>query len=129
MVEMKPKNQSNEDTESIALKLVNLENSGLFRKKWTENTTSTRSEHFGEINIFSQIAYAAKSSMAIFFNKSKILWITQAVIDAIKQWFSNCGTRTTLGTRRPSRWYAIRLISYFSSQKIYLQLYISFVSC
>jgi len=24
----------------------------------------------------------------------------------LKQWFPNCGTRTTSGTRRPSRWYA-----------------------
>jgi len=33
------------------------------------------------------------------------------------QWFSNCGTRTTSGTRRPSRWYAKRPTFCFSSQK------------
>jgi len=25
------------------------------------------------------------------------------MLDPLKQWFSNCGTRTTSGTRRPSR--------------------------
>ena len=33
------------------------------------------------------------------------------------QWFSNCGTRTTSGTRRPSGWYAKRPAFCFSSQK------------
>jgi len=45
-----------------------------------------------------------------------LLWI------ALEQWFSNCGTRTTSGTRRPSRWYAKRPTFCFSSQKIYSQL-------
>jgi len=35
----------------------------------------------------------------------------------LKQWFSNCGTRTTSGTRRPSGWYAKRPAFCFSSQK------------
>ena len=40
----------------------------------------------------------------------------------LDQWFSNCGTRTTSGTRRPSTWYAKRPTFCFSSQKIYSQL-------
>ena len=43
----------------------------------------------------------------------------------LEQWFSNCGTRTTSGTRRPSKWYANRPTFCFSSQKIYSQLYLS----
>ena len=38
------------------------------------------------------------------------------------KWFSNCGTRTTSGTRRPSRWYANRPTFCFSSRKIYSHL-------
>jgi len=34
----------------------------------------------------------------------------------IKQWFPNCGTRTSSGTRRPSRWYTNRPTFCFSSQ-------------
>jgi len=40
----------------------------------------------------------------------------------LDQWFSNCGTHTTSGTRRPSRWYTNRPTFCFSSQKIYSQL-------
>jgi len=42
--------------------------------------------------------------------------------ETLVQWFSNCGRRTTSGTRRPSRWYAKRPTFCFSSQKIYSQL-------
>jgi len=40
----------------------------------------------------------------------------------LAQWFSNCGTRTTSGTRRSLGWYAKRPTFCFSSQKIYSQL-------
>ena len=43
----------------------------------------------------------------------------------LRQWFSNCGTRTSSGTRRPSKWYTNRPAFCFSSQKIYSQLYLS----
>jgi len=36
----------------------------------------------------------------------------------LKQWFPNCGTPTTGGTRRPSRWYARPFCS--STQKEYI---------
>ena len=35
----------------------------------------------------------------------KVNWLSITDI-LLQQWFSNCGTRTTSGTRRPSRWYA-----------------------
>jgi len=40
-------------------------------------------------------------------------------LQCLDQWFSNCGTRTTSGTRRPSRWYAKRPTFCLSLQKIY----------
>jgi len=43
--------------------------------------------------------------------------ISERVRIAIRQWFSNCGTCTTSGTRRPSRWYTNRHTFCFSSQK------------
>ena len=36
-------------------------------------------------------------------------------LDSVKQWSPNCGTRTTSGMRRPSRWYASRPTFCFSS--------------
>jgi len=41
----------------------------------------------------------------------------------LNQSFPTCGTRTTTGTRRPSRWYANKPTFCFSSQKIYSQLH------
>jgi len=43
---------------------------------------------------------------------------------ALQQWFPNCGTRTTSGTRRPSRWYANRPTTFCSSSQKYIHSYV-----
>jgi len=53
--------------------------------------------------------------------------VSQNCIRSLEQWFSNCGTRTTNGTRRPSRWCANRPTFCFFS-KNYIHSYSFYLS-
>jgi len=47
--------------------------------------------------------------------------------ELLNQWFPNCGTRTSGGTRRPSRWYTNRLTLCFLHKK-YIHSYNFYLS-
>ena len=43
-------------------------------------------------------------------------------MQTLDQWFPTCGTRTTSGTRRSSRWYASRFCFFFDRRELLVQV-------
>ena len=89
---------------------------------WITKVVNHRSMYL-DLFADSHLLTAQKSASQCYVIDRHVGTIAQrSVYYPLHQWFSNCGTRTTSGTRRPSRWYAKRPTFCFSSQKIYSQL-------
>jgi len=43
-----------------------------------------------------------------YLHRLFLLPMFHSVSETLTQWFLNCGTRTSSGTQRPSRWYTHR---------------------
>ena len=85
-------------------------------------------------NYFNFSALRNKTWFTLHSQKFPLCTLLQMDIQTVKitkplpQWFPNCGTRTTSGTRRPSRWYASRPTTFCLSSQKYIHSYVFYLS-
>jgi len=91
--------------ENVYTRKINLQKRMKSRKFNDKNFWTTRKNYKFEENI------------ALPFVPEKNVGKALSSVEDLRQWFPNCGTRTSSGTRRPSRWYTTRPTFCLSSQK------------
>ena len=83
----------------------------------------SKNSHHDSFLTYCTISRAVTPSLLSFDSQQKLFRSSKLTV-TINQWFPNCGTRSTSGTRRLSRWYTNRPTFCFSRQNIYMCIYI-----